>query len=394
MRKAATNISSQDGTDPAAVGKTKVLIAAGGTGGHVYPAIAIADALREESADIEILFVGTKDHMEWETVSKAGYDITNIWISGFHRRLTLKNLTFPLKLVTSLIQSYAIIGRFKPDVVISCGGYVAGPVGWVATKRNVPLVIQEQNSYPGVTNRILGRSAEKVFTAFKDADHYFPIGSTTVAGNPTRKSLTEANEQEAYTKFGFTDDKQTLLVLGGSGGARNINEAMLQHIETLHDELDLQIIWQCGKRYYDRLRQDVDAKSLNNLRLKDFIHDMPAAYAVADLVISRAGALSCSELALTGTPSILVPSPNVAGDHQTKNAESMVNQNAAKLASDDELADTLIDLVQQVITNEQLLNNMSKAAGELARPEAATTIATEILTLIKQKRNNNPNMSS
>jgi len=382
MRSAATNISSQDGPDAAAMGtKIKVLIAAGGTGGHVYPAIAIADALREQYENLDILFVGTKNHMEWETVSKSGYDITSIWISGFHRRLTLKNLLFPVKLVTSLVQSLSIINRFTPDVVISCGGYVAGPVGWVATKKGVPLVIQEQNSYPGVTNRILGRSAKKIFTAFKDADHYFPIGSTKVAGNPTRKSLTQADEQEAYKTFEFENDKRTLLVLGGSGGARSINEAMQEHIGTLHDELGLQIIWQCGKRYYDQLRRDVDVSEYKNLRLKDFIHDMPAAYAIADLVISRAGALSCSELALTGKPSILVPSPNVAGDHQTKNAESMVEEGAAKLAADDNLNNTLVDLVKQVISNEQQLAEMSKAAKELARPDAATTIAKEVLNL-------------
>lgn len=389
MRNATTDISSQDGPDSAAMSqKIKVLIAAGGTGGHVYPAIAIADALREESADTEILFVGTKDHMEWETVSKAGYDITSIWISGFHRRLTLKNLIFPLKLATSLVQSLSIINRFKPDVVISCGGYVAGPVGWIATKKKVPLVIQEQNSYPGVTNRILGRSAERIFTAFKNAGHYFPIEKIKIAGNPTRKSLTEADKQEAHKIFEFTDEKRTLLVVGGSGGARSINEAMLAHIETLHDELGLQIIWQCGKRYYDRLRRDVHARNLENLRLKDFIQEMPAAYAVADLVISRAGALSCSELALTGKPSILVPSPNVAGDHQTKNAQSMVEEGAAKLADDNRLEDVLVNLVKRTITDSRQLAEMSKAAKSLARPDAATTIAKEVLKLANKHRMN------
>lgn len=389
MRNATTDISSQDGPDSAAMSqKIKVLIAAGGTGGHVYPAIAIADALREESADTEILFVGTKDHMEWETVTKAGYDITSIWISGFHRRLTLKNLIFPLKLATSLVQSLSIINRFKPDVVISCGGYVAGPVGWIATKKKVPLVIQEQNSYPGVTNRILGRSAERIFTAFKNAGHYFPIEKIKIAGNPTRKSLTEADKQEAHKIFEFTDEKRTLLVVGGSGGARSINEAMLAHIETLHDELGLQIIWQCGKRYYDRLRRDVHARNLENLRLKDFIQEMPAAYAVADLVISRAGALSCSELALTGKPSILVPSPNVAGDHQTKNAQSMVEEGAAKLADDNRLEDVLVNLVKRTITDSRQLAEMSKAAKSLARPDAATTIAKEVLKLANKHRMN------
>lgn len=389
MHSPAKDISSQNGPDSAAMGKKiKILIAAGGTGGHVYPAIAIADALREEYDNLDILFVGTKNHMEWETVSKAGYNITSIWISGFHRRLTLKNIMFPIKLVTSLIQSLSIVSRFNPDVAISCGGYVAGPVGWVAAQKEVPLVIQEQNSYPGVTNRILGRNAERIFTAFKNADHYFPIGRTNLAGNPTRKSLVEEDEQAAYKKFDFNTEKRTLLVLGGSGGARSINEAMQQHVKTLHDEMDLQIIWQCGKRYYDQLRRDVQPKQFDNLRLKDFIHDMPAAYAVADLVISRAGALSCSELALTGKPSILVPSPNVAGDHQTKNAESMEQEGAAKLAEDNELQDVLLDLVEEVITNDQQLKNMSKAAKQLARPDAAQTIAKEVINIAQKHKMN------
>ena len=387
MLDTSKDISSHDGPDSAAMGKIKTLIAAGGTGGHVYPAIAIADALREEYADTEILFVGTKDHMEWEAVPKAGYDITSIWISGFHRRLTLRNLLFPFKLGTSLVQSYGILRRFNADVVVSCGGYAAGPIGWVAARKGIPLVIQEQNSYPGVTNRILGRSADRIFTAFEDAKRYFPEGKTTLAGNPTRKSLTVANRKEAYEHFGFEEEKKTVLVLGGSGGARSINDAMQQHIKVLHDEMGLQLIWQCGKRYYDRLRRDVEVDQYQNLRLKDFLHDMPKAYAVADLVISRAGALSCSELALTGKPSLLVPSPNVAGDHQTRNAESMVQEGAARLAEDATLKQKLVDLIEDMITDDEQLRRMSKAAKKLARPDAANKIATEILKLAKERSN-------
>lgn len=386
MHSAATkNISSHDGPDSAAVGKIKVLIAAGGTGGHVYPAIAIADALRDSRADAEILFAGTKNHMEWETVAKAGYNITSIWISGFHRRFTLKNLLFPVKLGTSIIQSFTIIRKFNPDVVISCGGYVAGPVGWVASKMGIPLVIQEQNSYPGVTNRILGKNAARIFTAFEDAKKYFPADNVRLAGNPTRKSLSLKSRDEALQTFDFSSDKKTLLILGGSGGAKSINEAMQQHIKTLHDDLDLQIIWQCGKRYYDKLSSMVDTKAYQNLRLKDFIHDMPAAYAVADLVISRAGALSCSELSLTGKPSIMVPSPNVAGDHQTKNARSMVENGAAKLINDGELKAQLVKVVKEIINDEERLAEMSKSAKELAHPNAANEIATEIMELVKSK---------
>lgn len=389
MHSAVTkNISSQDKPDSAAMGKVKVLIAAGGTGGHVYPAIAIADALRDSSANTEILFVGTKSHMEWETVSKAEYDITSIWISGFHRRFTIKNLLFPVKLATSIAQSLFIIKKFNPDVVISCGGYVAGPVGWVATKMSIPLVIQEQNSFPGITNRMLAKNAELIFTAFGDAEKYFPNEKTQLAGNPTRKSLGRTNRKEALQAFNFSNNKKTLLILGGSGGARKINQAMQKHIKTLHNDLGLQIIWQCGKRYYDKLRSDTKPQKFEHLRLKDFIHDMPAAYAAADLVISRAGALSCSELALTGKPSILVPSPNVAGDHQTKNARSMVDNGAAKLVTDDQLVKRLPNAVQEIIDDEQRLKEMSKAAKNLAQPNAAEEIATEIIKLVRNKKQN------
>lgn len=389
MLSVAKDISSHDGPGSTAMRKLKVLIAAGGTGGHVYPAIAIADALREAYANVEILFVGTKSHMEWEVVPRAGYDISSIWISGFHRRLTLKNLLFPLKLGTSLIQSLGVIRKFDPDIVISCGGYAAGPVGWVAAQKGIPLVIQEQNSFPGVTNRLLGKKAAVIFIAFKDAEKFFPAGKTKLAGNPTRKSLRGVNRREAYKKFGLEPAKSTLLVLGGSGGAKSINEAMLRHVEKLHNDMKLQIIWQCGKRYYDRLRRDIHARDFEHLILTDFLHDMPEAYAVADLVISRAGALSCSELALTGNPSILVPSPNVAGDHQTKNAESMVKDGAAELVTDTELNDTLSELVAKIITDKKRLKKMNKAALKLARPDAAQTIATEIAELAKKSKLNN-----
>ncbi|MCW9707508.1 undecaprenyldiphospho-muramoylpentapeptide beta-N-acetylglucosaminyltransferase [Fodinibius salsisoli] len=383
MHKAETDISPKPVSGGTTAGQLRVLIAAGGTGGHVYPAIAIADALQAEYADSEILFVGTKDHMEWETVPRAGYDITSIWISGFHRRLTAKNLLFPVKLGTSLVQSLRIINKFKPDVVVSCGGYAAGPVGWVAAKKGVPLVVQEQNSFPGVTNRLLGKSAERIFTAFEEAENFFPKGKIVLAGNPTRNSLTEANQQQALQAFNFDEKHATLLILGGSGGAKSINEAMKRHITSLHDDQQLQIIWQCGQRYYDRLREDIDPAKYDNLILTDFLHNMPEAYAAADLVISRAGALSCSELALTGKPSILVPSPNVAGDHQTKNAQSMVHEGAAELAKDDELDETLAELVDTLINDQQRLQKMQQAALTLARPEAAQTIAKEIITLIQ-----------
>lgn len=361
----------------------RIIIAAGGTGGHVYPAIAIADALKELDSTVLIKFAGTKTHMEWNAVPRAGYEIFSIWISGFHRRLTLKNLLFPVKLITSLVQSFKIISSFRPDAIISCGGYVAGPVGWVAAKRAIPLFIQEQNSFPGVTNRLLAPDAQKIFTAFEDADRHFPKEKTMLAGNPTRKTLTEVNSHEAYAHFGFDPDMKTLLVLGGSGGAKAINEAMAENLEALHNDFSLQIIWQCGERYYDKLHTELNTDDFNHLRLIDFLHHMPEAYAVADVVISRAGALSCSELALTGNASILVPSPNVAGDHQTKNAQSMKDGGAAEILKDEEVKNVLPALVQNLMQDQERLKAMQQAALKIARPNAAKDIAQEILSTIK-----------
>lgn len=365
----------------------RILIAAGGTGGHVYPAIAIADALKELDSTVQIKFAGTKTHIEWNAVPRAGYEIFSIWISGFHRRFTLKNLVFPLKLITSLVQSFQIISSFKPNAMISCGGYVAGPVGWVAAKRKVPLFIQEQNSFPGVTNRLLASDAKKIFTAFEDADQYFPKGKTVLAGNPTRKTLAKINRYKAYGHFGFNSDKKTLLVLGGSGGAKTINKAMAKNLKMLHNDFDLQIIWQCGERYYDKLHTELNTDDFKHLRLVDFLHHMPEAYAVADVVVSRAGALSCSELALTGNASVLVPSPNVAGDHQTKNAQSMKNGGAAEILKDEEAKKVLATLVQELIQDQERLKTMQQAALKIARPDAAKEIAQEILNSINQEPN-------
>lgn len=387
MHSNAKNISSTGGPASAAVSNPRVLIAAGGTGGHVYPAIAIADALREERPGVDILFVGTKNHMEWHIVPEAGYNILSVWISGFHRRLTFKNLLFPVKLSVSLLQSFNIIRTFNPDVVISCGGYAAGPVGWVAARQGITLVIQEQNSYPGVTNRMLAKDASIIFTAFEDADDYFPKEKTKLAGNPVRSGLTKAEKETAYKAFDFDPEQPALLVLGGSGGAKAINEAMAANIKTLHNELGLQIIWQCGKKYFDQFRNEVQAKQLQNLRLKDFIKNIDEAYVVADLAVSRAGALSCSELALTGKPSILVPSPHVAGDHQTKNARSMVDEGAAELLKDSEIKETLVELVGELIFDRERLQKMQQAALSLARPDAARDIAKEILKLAEVNMN-------
>lgn len=360
----------------------RILIAAGGTGGHVYPAIAIADAIKAENADSQILFVGTKDHMEWKAVPKAGYKIKSVWISGFHRRLTLKNMLFPLKLITSIIQSFGIVSSFKPQVMVSCGGYAAGPVGWVAGKRGVKVVIQEQNSFPGVTNRMLAKFASKIFTAFKEAAKYLPSDKIVESGNPTRNTLDKVEKKTGLNSFNFDDSKPVLMVLGGSGGARSINEAVKENLDKLSD---LQVIWQCGSRYIDALMKEIDLESNKNIRLTAFIDNMPEAYAAADLIVSRAGASSCSEFMMTGKPSVLIPSPNVAGDHQTQNAKSMVDAGASELLKDADAVNALPELVHSLIRDQEKLKEMNKAALRLAKPDAAKMIAKEILELAKSK---------
>ncbi|MEX0779558.1 MAG: undecaprenyldiphospho-muramoylpentapeptide beta-N-acetylglucosaminyltransferase [Balneolales bacterium] len=367
--------------------KYKVLLAAGGTGGHVYPAIAIADALLDTGKDVEINFAGTRDRMEWSAVPKAGYDIHPIWISGFHRRLTIKNLLFPIKLMVSMVECYSLLKRLKPDVVVSCGGFASGPIGWVAAKLNIPLVLQEQNSFPGVTTRKLGPVAERIFIAFEDAKKYFPKEKTELCGNPTRKKILSGDRKQALGDFHFTNKKdKTLLILGGSGGAKTVNEAVYSNLEKLHNDLDLQIIWQCGDVYYDDLRGKINEKQYENVRLHPFLYEMPHAYAAADLVISRAGALSCAELMLTGKPSILIPSPTVAGDHQTKNAKSMSQNGASVLLKDKDAVELLYDAVKEVVTNEEKLKSMSEAALKLAKPDAANVIARQIIKIADHNR--------
>ncbi|PWN07160.1 undecaprenyldiphospho-muramoylpentapeptide beta-N-acetylglucosaminyltransferase [Rhodohalobacter mucosus] len=374
------DISSTD-TLTAAGTPIRVLLAAGGTGGHVYPAIAIADAVKKMHPSAEILFVGTRDRMEWQTVPKAGYEIRSIWISAFHRRLTPQNLLFPVKLSVSLIQSYSILNSFAPDVVVACGGFASGPIGWVASKMNIPVVLQEQNSYPGVTNRMLAKHAAAIFTAFEQAEEHLPGDKVILSGNPVRKRLSAVSKEESLEMFGFSGSKKVLLVLGGSGGARAINSAMKENLEELHDCLDLQIIWQCGEKYHSELSSELENKDYPNLRLLPYIDNMPAAYGSADLVLTRAGASTCSELMLLGMPAILVPSPNVAGNHQAKNASAMVQAGAAEELREENLSENLSQVIKKRIFDDEALTEMRKAMKSLARPDAAKVIAKEIFTL-------------
>ena len=380
----AKDISSTD-TLTAAVGSLRVLMAAGGTGGHVYPAIAIADAIKNSHSDTEILFVGTRDRMEWETVPKYGYEIKSIWISGIQRRLTAQNLLFPIKLITSIIQSFSILKSFNPDIVIACGGFASGPIGWVAVKLGIPLFLQEQNSFPGVTNRMLAKHATTIFTAFEDAKNYLPEDKIKLTGNPVRGQVTLADRAESLNSFDFTDELPVLLILGGSGGAKALNDIMTFEIAKLHDTAKLQVIWQCGPKYYDGLVESMDLDNYPNLRLVPYIEDMSAAYAASDLVVTRAGAGTCSELEAIGQPAILVPSPNVAGDHQTKNAKSLVDAGATKLLKESMLAQTFYETVTELIRDKDKLSNMASAMKSLAKPHAADDIKNEIFSFVKNQ---------
>lgn len=360
----------------------RILLAAGGTGGHVYPAIAIADALKAARPDAIIRFAGTRNHMEWTAVPKAGYAVSAIWISGFIRRLTLQNLLFPVKLVVSLFQSLALLLRYRPDVVVSCGGYVAGPVGWMAARLRIPLVVQEQNSFPGVTNRMLGRHAERIYTAYAEAAAYFQGRDVRLTGNPVRAALGVADRSAAMAAFGFDPSRKTVLVMGGSGGALRINEAMVANIHHLHQDLGLNILWQCGGRYHADMVSAVDTAPYPRLKLVAFIDSMPAAYAAADLVVCRSGAGSIAELTVTGKPMVLVPSPHVAGDHQTHNAKAVADAGAAVLVADADLTAQLVPTVSRLLSDPSTLTAMAAASAALAKPHAAAAIAADILTLI------------
>lgn len=378
----AKNISTKSSTSTA--DPIRVLLAAGGTGGHVYPAISIADAIVKKDPDAAVLFVGTRDRMEWKTVPKAGYDIKSVWISGFHRRLTPQNLLFPFKLMTSIFQSYSILRSFKPDIIVACGGFAAGPIGWVAQKLGIPVVLQEQNSYPGVTNRLLAKKANKIFTAFEAAKEFLPAEKITLSGNPVRSELELTNKTDAAKKFDFDSGKPVLLILGGSGGAFAINRAIKNHLDELHNKLGVQIIWQCGLRYYDDLSDFIKPENYKNLRLMEFIEDMSTAYSASDLVLTRSGASTCSELMMIGKPAVLVPSPNVAGDHQTKNAEAMARNDASIVLPESELDKSMVNVLNDLLFNKEKLFAMSRLTKALAKPDAADTIAEEIFRIAKK----------
>jgi UDP-N-acetylglucosamine--N-acetylmuramyl-(pentapeptide) pyrophosphoryl-undecaprenol N-acetylglucosamine transferase len=358
-------------------------MAGGGTGGHVYPAIAIADAIRRTEPESVVAFAGTTDRMEWDAVPKAGYPIHPIAAAGIRRSLSLGNLRVPLTMARGLAQSWHLVGDFDADAVVGTGGYVSGPVGLAAAMRRRALVVQEQNARPGVTNRILGRMADRIHVAFDEAESAFPPGRTRVSGNPIRRGLAAMGRDEARERYGIPADARVLLVLGGSLGSQAINEAVARHVGRLLESPDTAVIWQAGSRYVDRMAAAVPGHE--RLRLSAFIDRMDLAYAAADLVLCRSGAITCSELLATGRPSVLVPSPNVTEDHQTRNAESLVRVGAARLLPETGLAEGWEPLVRQLLDDPATLASMAGAARSHAVLDSADRIARDVLDLARHR---------
>lgn len=363
----------------------RVVISGGGTGGHIFPAIAIADAIKKIKPETEFLFVGAKGKMEMEKVPKAGYRIEGLNVAGFQRRLTWKNLVFPIKLSQSLLKARKLIQEFKPDVAVGVGGYASGPILQMATMSGVPGLIQEQNSYAGVTNKILAKRVEKICVAYDHMDRYFPAEKIMFTGNPVRKDIYEndINTLEAKTTLGLDRDKKTILIFGGSLGARSLNEAIEHHFEKLSQNAEYNIIWQVGKLYYDDYKNSEIVK-MSNVEVLPFIERMDLVYTAADVVVCRAGALTISELSLVVKAAILVPSPNVAEDHQTKNAKALADKNAAILVKDSEAKETLVDEIIKLISDDKKMKELKSNIRHFGRPDAAQNIAEEVIKLTKK----------
>jgi UDP-N-acetylglucosamine--N-acetylmuramyl-(pentapeptide) pyrophosphoryl-undecaprenol N-acetylglucosamine transferase len=359
-----------------------ILFAGGGTGGHLFPALAIAEELRRMRPDARISFAGTADHIEARIVPPLGYELFTIWISGFQRRLTLQTLLFPLKVVVSLVQSALLLRRARPQAVVGTGGYVCGPVVYIASAMGIPTVIQEQNSYPGVTTRMLAGRATRVYLTFRQTrDHLPQARDVVVSGNPTRGAVGAAGREEAHAFFGTNPAQQTLLVFGGSLGARSINEAVAGILPDLA-AAGVQVIWQTGEQDYERVQQHVTAADIGGaVKVFRFIDRMDLAYAAADLALCRAGATTLAELTRSGLPSILVPYPYAAADHQTSNAQAMVTEGASLMIRDAELQGRLGLEIRRLLGDAAGRRAMGARARTLGRPEAAKTIAGGVIQL-------------
>ena len=358
-----------------------ILISGGGTGGHIYPAIAIANELKARYSEANFLFVGARDKMEMEKVPQAGYKITGLWISGIQRRLTFKNLLFPIKLLYSLYKAGKIIREFKPDIAIGTGGFASGPTLMAAHRKKIPTLIQEQNSFPGITNKYLGKKAKVICVAYDNLERFFPAHKIVKTGNPVRESLlsihVKGKVDEARERFNLKKKRKIILILGGSLGAGKINELIEQNL-SFFKEQKVQLLWQCGKLYYESY-QDYNEKK--HIHVHAFINEMDLAYAAADIIISRAGASSVSELCIVGKPTIFIPSPNVAEDHQTKNAKSIEDKHAAILIRESEL-DTFPIIFETLLKDKGKQQSLSENIKELALPNATNQIVNQVEKLL------------
>ena len=366
--------------------QVKIVISGGGTGGHIFPAIAIADTLKKRFPQAEILFIGAKNRMEMDRVPKAGYSIEGLWISGFKRELSLDNLSFPFKLISSMIKARKILKRFKPDVVIGVGGFASGPTMKTAASLGIPIVIQEQNSYPGVTNKIVSKKASVICVAYENMEQWFPKDKIVLTGNPLRNNIVSLDDKkdEARRYFNLKPDKKTILLVGGSQGALGINRGISAQIASFKEK-DCQMIWQTGKHYYDQAVQEVIDNGLQDrIKCTVFIDRMDLAYAAADVVISRAGAMSISELSLLNKAVVFVPLPTAAEDHQTKNAMSLVNANAAIMVKNSETEKELLPTVFGLLEDEERQNEMKNNIARFSKPNAAEDIVDQIEKILNR----------
>jgi UDP-N-acetylglucosamine--N-acetylmuramyl-(pentapeptide) pyrophosphoryl-undecaprenol N-acetylglucosamine transferase len=358
----------------------RFVFAAGGTGGHLYPAIAVAQYIKKLHPESEIVFFGNKDKIESQVVPKYGFEFRSIWISGLYRKFDLRNLLFPVKLIVSAFQSLFFMMRFKPRVAVGCGAYVSGPVIWAASVIGSKIILLEQNSYPGIANRLLERKANEIHVTFEESKKYFRFKDKIYAtGNPVRVDLSLIDKDEAAKKFGLDPAKKTVLILGGSLGARALNESAARIVDLFEKE-DLQLIWQTGKLYYDEYKK----YNAEKIKIMPFIEDMQAAYSASDLVIARAGATTIAELSALGKAAVLVPSPNVAANHQYFNALALAESNAAVLIEDKNLTSELKNKLIELINDDEKLKKLSDAIKTFSKPEAASVIAQKAIGMAEQ----------
>lgn len=362
----------------------RAIISGGGTGGHIFPAIAIADELKRRNPNVDILFVGAVGKMEMTKVPEAGYKIEGLEIVGLKRKLALSNFILPFKIIKSLLKARKIVKSFKPQVVVGVGGYASGPTLKAATMLKFPSIVQEQNSFPGKTNKILSKGVTKICVAYDGLERFFPADKIIHTGNPTRKDMVEVEgkSKEGFEFYGFDASKKTILIIGGSLGARTLNESVINHLDDLIEK-EVQVLWQCGKLYHAQLEEKLNGKDLKHVKMVQFIERMDLAYAIADVVISRAGAISVSELCLVRKPTILVPSPNVSEDHQTKNAMALVEKDAALMVKDIEAVESLIPRAIELLGDSNKQSELIKNIESLGKPNATSDIVDVLESIAK-----------